>query len=191
VSIAAAFLEHLQVMRTAQERLPAALEQLVAYGARCLKGGGKILACGNGGSACDAQHLVAELVGRFRDERPALPALTLLGDAATLTALANDYGYERVFARQVEALGVAGDLLIALSTSGNSANVVAAAQAARSRGLFVGGLTGADGGRLAGHCHVLLSAPSTVVARIQEVHGLCIHAFVEDLERHLAPAGAG
>jgi D-sedoheptulose 7-phosphate isomerase len=190
MNIADVFREHLEVMRSAEASLVGPLERLIALGAETLGTGHKILACGNGGSAADAQHLVAELVGRYREERVALPALTLVGDAASLTAIANDYGYERVFARQVEALGVAGDLLIAISTSGNSANVLAAAGAARARGLKVAGLTGADGGRLARECELLIAAPSKVVARIQEVHGLCVHLFVEGVEAALKRRGA-
>jgi len=148
------------------------------------------MACGNGGSAADAQHLVAELVGRFRDERRALAAVTLMADAATLTALANDYGYEQVFARQIEALAAPGDVLFAISTSGNSANVVRAAAAARARGCAVVGFTGASGGKLAEHADFLVRAPSAVVARIQEVHALCIHAIADALDARILSAGA-
>jgi len=176
------FADHARVLEQAAASLPEVLERAVTVLHSCLDRGNKIMACGNGGSAADAQHLVAELVGRFRDERRALSALTLHGDASTLTALANDYGYERAFARQVEALARSGDVLIAISTSGNSPSVVDAAQAARNRGCSVVALTGAGGGRLASHCDLLLEAPSSVVARIQEIHGLCIHALVDALD---------
>jgi D-sedoheptulose 7-phosphate isomerase len=176
------FADHARVLQQAAASLPEVLDRVVTVLNDCLARGNKIMACGNGGSAADAQHLVAELVGRFRDERRALSALTLHGDASTITALANDYGYQRVFARQVEALARAGDVLIAISTSGNSPSVVDAAQAARSRGCAVVALTGAGGGRLAAQCDVLVEAPSNVVARIQEVHGLCIHAVVDALD---------
>jgi D-sedoheptulose 7-phosphate isomerase len=183
------FAEHAQVTQRAAQELPAVLERVATAAYACLRGGGKILACGNGGSAADAQHLVAELVGRFREERRALPAIALTADAATLTALGNDYGYERVFARQIEALARPGDLLFALSTSGNSANVVLAARTARELRCTVVALTGARGGQLAGHADLLLQAPSTVVARIQEVHTLCIHVIVESLDALIHQAG--
>jgi D-sedoheptulose 7-phosphate isomerase len=180
------FADHARVLEQAAASLPEVLERAVNVLHDCLARGNKIMACGNGGSAADAQHLVAELVGRFRDERRALSALTLHGDASTITALANDYGYERVFARQVEALARPGDVLIAISTSGNSPSVVEAAQAARGHGCAVVALTGAGGGRLAAHCDLLIEAPSNVVARIQETHGLCIHAVVDALDSLVA-----
>jgi len=176
------FAEHARVAERAARELPPVLERIVTATHGCLSAGGKILACGNGGSAADAQHLVAELVGRFREERRALPGIALTADAATLTALGNDYGYERVFARQVEALARPGDLLFAISTSGNSANVVLAAKTARERKCTVVALTGAHGGQLAAHADLVLPAPSTVVARIQEMHTLCIHVMFEALD---------
>jgi D-sedoheptulose 7-phosphate isomerase len=183
------FAEHAAVVARAAQELPPLLERIAAAMHECLRRGGRILACGNGGSAADAQHMVAELVGRFREERRALAAIALTADAATLTALGNDYGYERVFARQVEALAQPGDLLFALSTSGNSRNVVLAAQTARSRGCTVVALTGEGGGQLAAHADLLLCAPSSVVARIQELHTLCIHAMVEGLDRLIREQG--
>jgi len=177
------FAEHCAVAARAAQELPPVIERIVAAVYECLRSGHKILACGNGGSAADAQHMVAELIGRFRDERRPLAAIALTADSATLTALGNDYGFERVFARQVEALAEAGDVLFAISTSGNSANVVLAAQVAQARRCTVVALTGEVGGRLAGHADLLLRAPSNVVARIQEVHGLCIHAIAESLDR--------
>src|SRR6201987_5401498 len=171
------FAEHCAVAARAAQELPPVIERIVAAAYECLRSGHKILACGNGGSATDAQHMVAELIGRFCDERRALSAIALTADSATLTALSNDYGYERVFARQGEGLAEAGDVLFAISTSGNSANVVLAAQAAHARGCTVVALTGEGGGRLAGHADLLLRAPSNVVARIQEVHTLSIHAI--------------
>ena len=190
MSIQEVFAEHAAVAARAAQELPPVLERIVSAVHDCLRGGGKILACGNGGSAADAQHLVAELVGRFDGERQALAAIALTADTATLTALGNDYGYERVFARQVEALGRAGDLLFAISTSGNSANVVRAAQTAHGLGCTVVGLTGAGGGQLAGHADLLLQAPSKVVARIQEIHALCIHAMVATLDGRIRGHGA-
>jgi phosphoheptose isomerase len=190
MSVQDVFAEHCAVAARAAEQLPPVIERIVATAHECLRGGHRILACGNGGSAADAQHMVAELIGRFRDERAALPACALTADAATLTALANDYGYERVFARQVEALACAGDVLFAISTSGNSPNVVLAAQAARARGCTVIALTGEGGGRLAAQADVVLRAPSSVVARIQEVHSLCIHAIVESLDQLICEQAA-
>jgi phosphoheptose isomerase len=184
------FAEHCAVAARAARELPPVIERIVAAAYECLSSGHKILACGNGGSATDAQHMVAELIGRFCDERRALSAIALTADSATLTALSNDYGYERVFARQVEGLAEAGDMLFAISTSGNSANVVLAAQAAHARGCTVVALTGEGGGRLAGHADLLLRAPSNVVARIQEVHTLSIHAIVESLDRLILGHGA-
>lgn len=177
------FAEHCAVAARASQELPPAIDRIVAAACACLRGGRKILTCGNGGSAADAQHMVAELIGRFCGERRPLPAIALTADTATVTALGNDYGYEHVFARQVEALAEAGDVLFAISTSGNSANVVLAAQVARERGCTVVALTGESGGRLAGHADLLLRVPSGVVARIQEMHTLCIHAIVESLDR--------
>jgi phosphoheptose isomerase len=180
------FAEHVRVMKDAAQALPEALDRVARDLHSCLNRGGKLLACGNGGSAADAEHLVAELVGRFKGERRALPAIALAGGVGTLTAIANDYGYERVFARQVEAFGARGDLLLAISTSGNSPNVLAAVEAARARGVITVALTGASGGTVAGVADFAIRAPSAVTARIQEVHGFCIHAIVESLDRRLA-----
>jgi len=182
MNIQSVFSEHAEVSAQAARELPPVLEEVIAATGACIGAGHKILACGNGGSAAEAQHLVAELVGRFRHERRALPAIAHSADTAILTALGNDYGYERVFARQVEALARPGDLLFAMSTSGNSPNVVRAAQTARGLGCSVVGMTGARGGELAAHCDLLLRAPSTVVARIQEIHMLCVHAVVDALD---------
>ncbi len=184
------FAEHAAVASRAAQELPPVLERIVAAAHSCLRAGGKILACGNGGSATDAQHLVAELVGRFAGERRALAAVALSADTAILTALANDYGYERVFARQLEALARPHDLLFAISTSGNSPNVVLGAQRARELGCTVVAFTGAGGGQLAAHADLLLRAPSTVVARIQEMHTLCIHAIVAALDALIRAEGA-
>jgi D-sedoheptulose 7-phosphate isomerase len=182
MSIDEVFAEHSSVAARASEQLPPILGRVVGAVHDCLRGGHKVLACGNGGSAADAQHLVAELVGRFREERPALAGIALTADTATLTALGNDYGYERVFARQVEALARPGDVLFAISTSGNSPNVLQAAQTARDIGCKVIALTGAPGGHLAAHADFLIQAPSSVVARIQEMHTLCIHAIADSLD---------
>lgn len=176
------FAEHVQVISQATEELVPVIERIANVAHRAIGQGSKLLACGNGGSAADAQHFVAELIGRFRDERRALPALVLTADPATMTALANDYGYERVFARQIEGLARPGDVLFAISTSGNSPNVLHAAETARAMGCTVVAMTGATGGKLAAHSDLILRAPSPVTARIQEVHALCIHAICESLD---------
>jgi D-sedoheptulose 7-phosphate isomerase len=183
------FAEHAAVAARAAAELPPVLRRISAVLLECLVRGGKVLACGNGGSAAQAQHLAAELVGRFQGERRALPALSLTADTATLTSLANDYGYERVFARQIEALARDGDVLFAISTSGKSASVVQAAVSARQRACTVIALTGARGGSLAEHADLLLAAPSASVARIQEMHALCVHALVDTLESALRARG--
>jgi D-sedoheptulose 7-phosphate isomerase len=183
VSIQEVFAEHAAVAARSAQELPPVIEHIVTAVHDCLRGGHKVLACGNGGSAAQAQHLIAELVGRFQGERRALAGIALTADTALLTSLGNDYGYERIFARQIEALARPGDLLFAISTSGNSANVVRAAQAARERGCRVVALSGARGGLLAGHADLVLLAPSGVVARIQEVHLLCVHAIADSVER--------
>ena len=136
-----------------------------------------VLVCGNGGSAADAQHIAGELVGRYERERAAVPVLALAGDAATLTALANDYGYERVFARQVEAHGQPGGVLIGLTTSGRSPNVLRAFETARARGMATIALTGEGGGPIAPLSDILLAVPSRVTARIQEMH-ICLYHYI-------------
>ena len=161
----------------------ATLTRAAALIADSLRGGGKVLAFGNGGSAADATHIAAELVGRFLAERRALPALSLSDNASAVTAIANDYGYDRVFARQVEALGAAGDVAIGISTSGRSANVLAGLEAARGRGLSTIGLTGADGGPLRSAADVCIEAPSSETPRIQEAHILIAHILCELAER--------
>jgi D-sedoheptulose 7-phosphate isomerase len=180
--ITATFEDHARVMAETAVALPATLAQVAADLRDCFARGNKVMACGNGGSAADAEHFVAELVGRYRDDRAGLPAVTLVSGSATVTAVANDYGFERVFARQVEALARAGDCLFAISTSGKSPNVVEAARTARSLGCRVVALTGAGGGRLAATADVLIAAPSAVTARVQEVHALCLHAICESLD---------
>jgi D-sedoheptulose 7-phosphate isomerase len=154
----------------------------------CLLADGKILACGNGGSAADAQHFAAELVGRFERERPELPAIALTTDTSILTAVANDYTFEQVFAKQVRALGTRGDVLLAISTSGSSGNVVAAVEAAQSRDMHVIAMSGKGGGRmneLLAPTDVHLCVPHTRTARIQEVHLLMIHCMCDAIDATL------
>ena len=148
--------------------------------------GKKVLICGNGGSAADAQHIAAEFVGRYETERRALPAIALTTDTSALTALANDYSFERIFARQVEALAVDGDQLIAISTSGNSPNVIAAVMEARRKGCTVVGMTGAGGKKLASLCDACLMVPSSRTARIQEAHITVAHIWCEMVDAQLA-----
>jgi len=161
----------------------------IVEAAECLvvtyKAGGKVLLCGNGGSAADAQHLAGEFVGRFQLERKALPALALHADTSILTSIANDYGYEQTFARQVQAWGQEGDTLIAISTSGGAANVNHAVRLARDLGLRTIGLTGRDGGELAGLVEIPLIIPAQPTARIQEMHILIGHILCDVVEREL------
>jgi D-sedoheptulose 7-phosphate isomerase len=167
------------------EQMPA-FERAVEIVAAALGGGTKLLLFGNGGSAADAQHLAAELVGRFQNERQPLPAIALTTDTSALTAIANDYGYDEVFARQIRALGRTGDVALAISTSGRSPNVLRATEAARSMGMTTIALTGGDGGALTGLADVSLRvSASTHSARIQETHILIGHVLCELVERRL------
>ena len=152
-----------------------------------LRADGKVLLLGNGGSAADAQHIAAELSGRYTRERPGLAALALTTDTSALTAISNDYGFERVFERQVEALARAGDVVIAISTSGNSPNVLCAVQKARDMGCTVIGWAGRDGGRLAGSCDLPIVVPLDDTARIQEMHILVGHVICDLVEEAMAP----
>lgn len=152
-----------------------------------LKAGGKLMICGNGGSAADAQHWAAEFVSRFMYDRPGLAAIALTTDTSILTAIGNDYGYERLFARQVEALGRSGDVLFAISTSGRSPNIVAALRAARALGIATVGFTGAGGGDMPGLCDLCLRMPSDSTARIQEGHEAAGHAICALVERAMFP----
>jgi D-sedoheptulose 7-phosphate isomerase len=149
--------------------------------------GRKVLVFGNGGSAADAQHLAAELVGRFEIERPALAAVALTPDSSIVTAIANDYGYDQVFSRQVEALGQQGDIAVGISTSGRSRNVEAALAAAKARGMVTIALTGRDGGRMGLHADIHLNVAESSTARIQEVHRTILHAMCTMIERAPAP----
>lgn len=164
------------------------IARAAALMAAALRAGGKILACGNGGSAADAQHFAAELVNRFVIERAPLAALALTTDSSTLTSIANDYSYEEVFAKQVRALGRAGDVLLAISTSGNSANVVAAMRVAREQGLRTVALTGRGGGRMAAQLtpeDVHVCVPDADTARTQEVHLLALHCLCDGIDFQL------
>jgi phosphoheptose isomerase len=170
------------------ETLPAHIVKAGESMAHALRSGRKVLSCGNGGSAADSQHFAAEIVGRFERERPGMPAIALTVDSSALTAIANDYDWDHVFAKQVEALGNAGDVLLAISTSGNSKNVVEAMRAAQARGVVVIALTGRDGGAMAKMLgprdfHLNIAHPRTM--RVQEMHLLVIHCLCEVVDNVL------
>ena len=171
-----------QVLDGLVEQIAAIAEQVT----EAFRDGHKLLLFGNGGSAADAQHVAAELVGRLELERQALPAIALTTDTSVLTSLANDSGVESLFARQVEALAAPGDVVLALSTSGRSPNVLAGVASARKVGAFTIGLTGADGAELAGACDLAVLVPSIRTMRVQEAHILICHAVCESVERALA-----
>ncbi len=176
------FEEGIELRRRMAETLPPEIARAGEALAAALKSGHKVLSCGNGGSAADAQHFAAELVGRFERERPGFPAVALTTDTSALTAIANDYDFDRVFSKQVEALGNEGDVLLAISTSGNSKNVVEAMKAAQARSIAVIALTGRDGGAMGRICgprdfHINVAHPRTM--RVQEVHLLVVHCLCE------------
>ncbi len=183
-----AFSDGIALRQQCMADLPEVLLNAAAVMIACLEQGGKILACGNGGSAADAQHFAAELVNRFEINRPGLAAVALTHDASVITSIANDFSFAQVFSRQVEALGRPGDVLLAISTSGNSENVVAAATAARATGMKTIALTGGDGGGALGqsediHQHVNIAHHST--ARIQEMHITCLHILCSLIDKKL------
>ena len=163
--------------------LEPALQQAAQRIQQTFSDGGVVYACGNGGSAADAQHFVAELTGRYDRDRPGYPAVSLTTDSSALTAIANDYGFEAVFARQLESLGRVGDLLVAISTSGNSANVVKAVEYAKANGIYTIGLLGRDGGALAGLVDLPLTIGVQQTARVQEAHILILHLLCEAFEK--------
>lgn len=173
--------EHLRVIENLRGQGPV-LERIAAEMTRAVLAGNKVMWCGNGGSAADSQHLAAELVGRFRRERPGLPSIALTTDSSVLTSIGNDYGYEQVFSRQVEALCVEGDVLVGISTSGNSRNVCLALDAGRRMGAFTVAFTGEGGGAMAGVADAVLCVPSRDTARIQEGHILCGHMLCDWIE---------
>jgi len=188
--VQAHFRASIEVKTRAAETLAPTIAAAAGVLAQCLRAGGKVLCCGNGGSAADSQHFASELVNRFEMERPGLAAVALTTDTSTLTSIANDYAYAEVFARQVRALGAKGDVLLAISTSGNSENVNRAVTAAHERGMRVLALSGRDGGAMgrlisAGDVEVRVPAQST--ARIQETHLLAIHCLCDLLDRALFP----
>ena len=168
--------------------LPQVIENASLMMVSALLNEGKILACGNGGSAGDAQHFSSEMLNRFERERPSLPTIALTTDTSTITSIANDYSYEEIFSKQIRALGQEGDVLLAISTSGNSANVVQAIHAAHDRNMHVVALTGRDGGQIAPLLlpdDVEIRVPSNVTARVQEVHLLAIHCLCDLIDHQL------
>lgn len=186
--IAQQFHESIQVKQAALNHLRPAISQAGLAMAECLRRDGKILSCGNGGSAGDAQHFSSELLNRFEMERPGLPAVALTTDSSTLTSIANDYAYEQVFARQIRALATPGDMLLAISTSGGSPNVVEAVSAAHDRGIGVIALSGREGGQLAevlDERDIEIRVPAQTTARIQEVHLLVIHCLCDLIDQQL------
>jgi D-sedoheptulose 7-phosphate isomerase len=191
--VSAQFAESAQLKLDAARVLAAPITRAAGLLTRTLQSGGKVLACGNGGSAADAQHFAAELINRFEIERAPLAAVALTTDSSTLTSIANDYSYEQVFSKQVRGIGRRGDALLAISTSGNSRNVLEAIQAAHELGLRVVALTGAGGGKMAAMAaaddvHICVPHPRT--ARIQEVHLLVLHCLCDGIDFQLSAKAA-
>jgi D-sedoheptulose 7-phosphate isomerase len=186
---AASIHQHLSTIEALRDQCYAEISECARVIIETVNSGKKLLLCGNGGSAADAQHIAAEFVGRYEAERRAIPAIALTTDTSALTALANDYDFERIFARQVEALAAEGDCLIAISTSGNSPNVLAAVMKAREKGCRVVGMSGALGKKLAGLCDAVLLVPSERTARVQEAHIMVAHIWCEMVDAALAKEG--
>ena len=190
--IKAHFEESARLKLSAAASLAPPIVRAASLFAQSLKSGGKALACGNGGSAADSQHFIAELVNRFERERPPLAGVALTTDTSTLTSIANDYAWQQVFSKQVRAIGRKGDVLLAISTSGNSANVLDAVQAAHETGLHVVALTGNGGGKIAAALSgsdVSICVPHKVTARIQEVHLLVLHCLCDAIDQDLFGPG--
>ena len=186
--VAEHFAQSIEAKQQAAEVLSAPTAQAAEIMLQCLMNDGKIWACGNGGSAADAQHFAAEMTGRFEKERMELAAVALTTDTSALTAIGNDYGFDHVFSKQVRALGRPGDVLIGISTSGNSANIITAIEAAHERDMQVIAFTGRDGGKIAAMLKdndILLNVPHPRTARIQEVHILLIHALCDCIDTML------
>ncbi len=184
------FTESIQTKIAAAEVLPVPIEKAANMMVQALIRGNKILSCGNGGSAGDAQHFSSELLNRYERDRPSLPAMALTTDTSTITSIANDYSYDEIFSKQIRALGQPGDILLAISTSGNSRNVINAMEAALARDMTIVALTGKDGGEMAGFLSqndVEIRVPSSRTARIQEVHLLVIHNLCESIDNALFP----
>lgn len=185
-TVANEFTSHLETIQAVIGSMEDDLTKASAMVVRILKRGNKILLCGNGGSAADAQHIAAELTGRYKTERRGLPGIALTTDTSALTAIGNDYGYERVFDRQVEALANKGDLLIGISTSGNSSNIISALKLARELGCSTLGFSGRDGGAMNEVCDINLVVPSNNTPRIQEMHILFGHTLCQIIDNELS-----
>ncbi len=187
---AAEFDEHEKTAAATRAALQPAFGKLLAAAAACIRDGGKVLFFGNGGSAADAQHLATELTVRYKKDRAPIAAIALTTDTSSLTAIGNDFGFDQLFSRQVEALGRKGDLAVAISTSGNSPNVLRAVQACKDIGITVAGFTGQTGGKMAPLCDILFNVPSSTTARIQEMHIMIGQMFCGALEIELGLAAA-
>lgn len=193
-NIKKSFTESIQTKIAAAEALPEPIEKAAQMMIDALIRGNKILSCGNGGSAGDAQHFSSELLNRYERNRPSLPAMALTTDTSTITSIANDFSYDEIFSKQIKGLGQAGDILLAISTSGNSANVINAMQAALAKDMTIVALTGKDGGEMVGFIgenDVEIRVPSSSTARIQEVHLLVIHNLCESIDNALFPIATG
>ena len=182
------FTNSIQTKIDGAEQLPEFIAQAATKMVECLLTGHKILSCGNGGSACDALHFSSEMLNRYQEERPSLPAIALTADTATITAIGNDYHYNEIFAKQIRGLGQAGDVLLAITTSGNSSNIVQAIKTARDRNMVTIAMTGKNGGEVAtllGPNDIEIRVPSNVTARIQETHLLVIHCLCDLIDMKL------
>ena len=186
------FFDSADLKYAAAEVLSKPIADAVSALVGCITGGGKVLTCGNGGSASDAQHFAAEFVGRFERERPGLAAISLTTDTSTITAIGNDYHFDDIFSKQVRALGQSGDVLLGISTSGNSRNVIRAIEAAHERGIVCVALNGREGGEITGQLtgqDVNICVPGPSTARIQEVHGIVIHCLCDLIDYQLLGQG--
>jgi phosphoheptose isomerase len=182
------FQDSIDTKLQAMEVLPESIASAASMMTTCMTNGNKIMSCGNGGSAADAQHFSSEMLNRFEMERPALPAIALTTDTSTLTSIANDYSYREIFSKQIKALGQSGDILLAISTSGNSSNVEKAVKTAKERGIHIVALLGGNGGsitKLLDERDTEIRVPSKSTARIQEVHLLTIHCLCDLIDRNL------